>query len=63
MSWCHADVYLVVIFLDEAAERQAKALVWSDAPVHGIDGPWRLVFVDLFSFTVQRHGSIPRSDR
>lgn len=48
-------VYLVVIFLDEATERQAKALVGSDAPIHGIDGPWRLVFVDLFSFTVQRH--------
>lgn len=49
------NVYLVVIFLDEATERQAKALVGSDAPIHGIDGPWRLVFVDLFSFTVQRH--------
>ncbi len=47
--------YLVVVLLHKASERQPKAFVWTDAPVHRIHRPWCLVFVDFFSFAVERH--------
>lgn len=49
--------YLVVIFLHEAAQSQAKAFIRPDAPVHGVNRPWRLVFINLFPLTVQGHVS------
>lgn len=47
--------YLVVILFHKAAQCQSKALVWPYAPVHGVHRPWRLVFIDFFSFAVKRH--------
>lgn len=48
--------HLVVVLLHEAAQRQAKALVRTHAPVHGVDGPGRLILIDLLPFAVQGHG-------
>lgn len=50
-----AATHLVVVLLHETPQGQAKAFVWTDAPVHGVHRPWRLVFVDFFSFPVERH--------
>lgn len=52
-----AAPHLVVILLHEAAQRQTEPLVRPDAPVHGIHGPRRLIFVDLLPLPMQRHGS------
>lgn len=56
-SWVPSPcpAHLVVVFLHEAAQRQAKALVGPHAPVHGVDGPGRFILVDLLPFAVQGH--------
>ena len=46
----HHYLHFVVVFFDKAAQRQTESLVGSYAPVHAIQRPWRLVFVNLFSF-------------
>ena len=45
----HHDLHLVVVLLDEAAERQAEALVRPYAPIHAVQSPRRLVLVDLLA--------------
>lgn len=44
------DLHFVIVFLNEAAQRKAKPLVRPHAPVHGVQGPWRQIFVDLLAF-------------
>lgn len=52
------DLYLVVVFFDEAAKSESESLVGSDGPVHTIERPGRLVLVDFFPLrrnVVQSH--------
>lgn len=56
MTGCSTSTYahyLVVVFLHEAAERKTEALVRPHTPIHCINCPWRLVFVNFFAFTMQ----------
>ena len=43
---------LVVVLFDEASQRKAKPFVWSDAPIHAVHSPWRVVLVDFLQYKV-----------
>lgn len=44
------DLHFVVVLLDEAAQGKAKTFVWAHTPVHGVQWPWRQVFVYFLAF-------------
>lgn len=44
------DLHFVVVLLDEATQGKAETFVWPDAPVHGVEWPWRQVFVYFLTF-------------
>lgn len=44
------DLHFVIVFLNETAQRKAETFVRPHAPIHGVQGPWRQVFVDFLAF-------------